>query len=99
MLDTTSSSNVIGNGNNEETSARPSTPEDATAKAVRDVTSSEVSVLPNPLLFVKGKADHVYHVDWHINLVEPIEAKYCLCKGIYPHFFDSCLDKELTSAK
>ncbi|KAI9641081.1 Rho GTPase-activating protein [Ciborinia camelliae] len=40
-LDTTFSPNIVGNGNNDETAARPTTPQDATTKAVRDVTSSE----------------------------------------------------------
>ncbi|ESZ89639.1 hypothetical protein SBOR_9977 [Sclerotinia borealis F-4128] len=42
-LDTIPLPNVIGNdnGNNSETAGRPTTPQDATTKAVRDVTSSE----------------------------------------------------------
>ncbi|RAL68361.1 hypothetical protein DID88_007092 [Monilinia fructigena] len=47
-LDKTSSPNAIGNGNgngnNIDTAGRPATPEDATAKAVRDVTSSEIGI-------------------------------------------------------
>ncbi|KAA8576045.1 hypothetical protein EYC84_006208 [Monilinia fructicola] len=49
-LDTASSPNIIGNGNgnghgnNGETAGRPATPEDATTKAVRDVTSSEIGI-------------------------------------------------------
>ncbi|THV49504.1 hypothetical protein BGAL_0191g00010 [Botrytis galanthina] len=44
-LDTTSSSNAAGNGGNQgETIGRPVTPQDATAKAVHDVTSSEIGI-------------------------------------------------------
>ncbi|KAK6615040.1 rho GTPase activator protein [Botrytis cinerea] len=44
-LDTTSSSNAAGNGGNQgETTGRPATPQDATAKAVQDVTSSEIGI-------------------------------------------------------
>ncbi|EMR81666.1 putative rho gtpase activator protein [Botrytis cinerea BcDW1] len=44
-LDTTSSSNAVGNGGNQgETTGRPATPQDATAKAVQDVTSSEIGI-------------------------------------------------------
>ncbi|KAF7960524.1 hypothetical protein EAE96_000204 [Botrytis aclada] len=45
-LDTTSSSNAAaGNGGNQgETTGRPATPQDATAKAVHEVTSSEIGI-------------------------------------------------------
>ncbi|APA07269.1 hypothetical protein sscle_02g020390 [Sclerotinia sclerotiorum 1980 UF-70] len=43
-LDSSSSPNIVGNGNNGETIGRPATPQDAATKAVHDVTSSEIGI-------------------------------------------------------
>lgn len=95
-LDTTSSSNAAGNGGNQgETIGRPATPQDATAKAVHDVTSSEVSDLSKVLPFAKGKLNVSMASDWNINLVNSTETKYCFRKGISPTL-NACMDIKLT---